>query len=75
MKKIVAGLLLAALWGSELGANKLVLKNVLPLLLTSTRFVIAASLVLLFALIINKERLPQKQERQHLFLYGLLNVA
>ncbi|MFN8356486.1 MAG: EamA family transporter [Spirosomataceae bacterium] len=75
MKKIGSGLLFAALWGSGSVATKLGIKDVQPLLLINIRFVIAALLMLIISLIVNKDRLPQKKEWRFLFMCGLLNMA
>jgi probable blue pigment (indigoidine) exporter len=75
MKKIIAGLIFAALWGSGSVATKLGLKVSQPLLLINTRFFIAALLMLAISLLINKDRLPKKSEWIPLLICGLLSMA
>ncbi len=75
MKKILAGLFFAALWGSGSVAIKLGLKVSQPLVLISTRFFLAALLMLGIALLINKDRIPKRQEWLPLMVCGILNMA
>jgi probable blue pigment (indigoidine) exporter len=75
MKKIIAGLCFAALWGSGSVATKLGLQVAQPLVLISTRFLGAALLMLTISLLIQKERLPTRQEWLPLWVGGLLNMA
>jgi probable blue pigment (indigoidine) exporter len=75
MKKILAGLIFAALWGSGSVATKLGLKVSQPLLLINTRFFIAALLMLAISLLINKDRFPKKNEWLPLLICGVLSMA
>jgi probable blue pigment (indigoidine) exporter len=75
MKKIFAGLIFAALWGSGSVATKLGLKVSQPLLLINTRFFFAALLMLAISLLINKDRLPKRNEWTPLIICGLLSMA
>lgn len=75
MKKIFAGLIFAALWGSGSVATKLGLKVSQPLLLISTRFFFAALLMLTISLLINKDRFPKRNEWIPLFICGILSMA
>lgn len=75
MKKILAGLFFAALWGSGSVATKLGLKVTQPLVLINTRFFIAGLLMLGFALVVSKERFPQRNEWLPLILCGVLSMA
>ena len=75
MKKILAGLSFAALWGSGSVATKLGITVVQPLLLINVRFVIAALLMLSFSVLINKDRLPKGREWRSLFICGLLSMV
>jgi probable blue pigment (indigoidine) exporter len=75
MQKILIGLTFAFLWGSGAVATKLGIKEVQPLFLISTRFLIAAFLMLVFSLLISKNRLPQKHEWRSLFICGALSIA
>ncbi|MBL7818582.1 MAG: DMT family transporter [Saprospiraceae bacterium] len=62
MKNIVAGLLLASIWGAGAVATKLGIKDVQPLLLITVRYVLAAILLLGYILLIQKHRLPKGKE-------------
>ena len=75
VKKILTGLIFAALWGSGSVATKLGLKVAQPLLLINTRFFLAALLMLAISLLINKDRFPKRNEWLPLFLCGLLSMA
>lgn len=75
MKKILAGLIFAALWGSGSVATKLGLKVSQPLLLINTRFFIAALLMLAISLLLNKDRFPKKSEWLPLLICGVLSMA
>lgn len=75
MKKILAGLFFAALWGSGSVATKIGLKVTQPLVLINTRFFIAGLLMLGFALVVSKERFPQRHEWLPLILCGVLSMA
>ncbi len=75
MKKILAGLIFAALWGSGSVATKLGLKVSQPLLLINTRFFIAALLMLAISLLLNKDRFPKKNEWLPLLICGVLSMA
>ncbi len=75
MKKIGAGLLFAALWSSGSVATKLGLKVAQPLIILDTRFFIAALIMLSTALLVNKDRLPKRDEWQPLIICGLLSMS
>jgi probable blue pigment (indigoidine) exporter len=75
MNKILAGLLFAALWGSGSVATKLGLKVAQPLVIINSRFLVAALVMLFFALIVNKNRLPNRSEWLPLFVCGSLSMA
>ncbi len=75
MKQILAGLTFAALWGSGSVAIKLGLTVSQPLVLMSTRFLIAALLMLGISLLVNKDRLPNRNEWTPLLLGGVLSMA
>jgi probable blue pigment (indigoidine) exporter len=75
MKKILAGLLFAALWGSGSVATKLGIKTAQPLLLINVRFILAAILMLFISLLINKNRLPKRNEWRSLIICGMLSMA
>ena len=73
MKKIGAGLTFAALWGSGSVATKIGIKTAQPLLLINVRFVLAALLMLFISLLVNKDRLPKRNEWRSLIICGVLS--
>jgi probable blue pigment (indigoidine) exporter len=75
MTKFFAGLFFAALWGSGSVATKLGLNVAQPLILINARFVLAAGLMLAFAFLISRNRLPKQTEWLPLFLCGALSMA
>lgn len=75
MKRIFTGLVFASLWGSASVATKIGLHSAQPLILSNTRFFMAGILMLFFAHLIQKERLPQRHEWLPLIIYGALNVT
>jgi probable blue pigment (indigoidine) exporter len=75
MKRIGIGLLFASLWGSASVATKIGLLTAQPLIISNTRFFLAGILMLLFAQLVKKERLPQRHEWLPLIIYGALNVT
>ena len=75
MKKILAGLCFAALWGSGSVATKLGIKTAQPLLLINVRFILAALLMLFISFLINRDRLPRKDEWRSLLICGVLNMV
>ncbi len=75
MKKIAAGFIFAALWGSGSVATKIGLKVSQPLLLINTRFFLAALVMLAISLLLNKDRLPKSSEWLPLLLCGAMSMA
>jgi probable blue pigment (indigoidine) exporter len=75
MKKIILGLIFAALWGSGSVATKLGLQVAHPLLLINSRFLLAAFVMLTISLLSNKDRLPKKSEWLPLILCGAMSMA
>jgi probable blue pigment (indigoidine) exporter len=75
MKNIVIGLTFAALWGSGSVATKLGLKVAQPLVLINTRFFFAGLIMLFFALVVQKDRLPKRAEWLPLGVCGVLSMA
>jgi probable blue pigment (indigoidine) exporter len=75
MKNIYLGLLFAILWGSGSVATKLGIQDGQPMVLINLRFIFAAILILTYALLIKKERLPKDREWINLLLCGLLSMA
>jgi probable blue pigment (indigoidine) exporter len=75
MKNTLIGLSFAALWGSGSVATKLGLKVVQPLVLINTRFFFAGLIMLFFALVVKKDRLPKRAEWLPLVICGVLSMA
>lgn len=75
MKKILAGLFFAALWGSGSVATKWGLKVAQPMVLINTRFFVAMLLMLFFTLIIQRNRLPKGNEWLALITCGILSMG
>jgi drug/metabolite transporter (DMT)-like permease len=72
---ITAGLLFACLWGSASTATKIGLRSAQPLVIAIVRFGIAAIIMLLFAHVIRRKRLPSGKEWGWLTIYGILNIT
>ncbi|AEI47223.1 DMT family transporter [Runella slithyformis] len=75
MKNILFGLLFAALWASASVATKFGIRSADPLILANVRFLIAGSLMLGFAYIIQKNPLPKGKEWRQLFTFAFLNTT
>lgn len=63
------------LWASASIAGKYGLRSAEPLVLFTSRFLLAGFLLLTIARFIRKERSPVGEEWKHLFIYGLFNTA
>jgi probable blue pigment (indigoidine) exporter len=74
-KWIVAGVLFALLWSSASTATKIGLTSAQPLVIAEIRFMIAGILMLLYAHVIKRHRLPSGTQWRHLIIYGLLNIT
>ncbi len=75
IKNLLIGISFAALWASASSATKIGIMSAQPLVLTNIRFFIAAALMLGFAYLIQKSRVPKGVEWQQLAIYGFLNVT
>ena len=75
MKHILTGLTFSMLWSSASIAGKFGLRSAEPLILFTSRFFLAGTIMLLIAKYIRQERGPQAKEWRHLFIYGLFNTA
>jgi probable blue pigment (indigoidine) exporter len=75
IKNLLIGILFAALWSSAGTASKIGILSVEPLVLTNIRFFLATALMLGYAHIIQKNRLPKGKEWQQIAIYGFLNVT
>jgi probable blue pigment (indigoidine) exporter len=69
------GFAFAIFWASASVAGKFGLRSVEPLVLFTTRFLGAGVLLLAFALIAEKSRLPRGDEWKHLSIFGALNTT
>lgn len=72
---VIYGLLFSALWASAAVAGKIGIKSVEPLVLFNIRFLLAGTVMLLYAYAIKKNKLPKGQEWAQLVLFGLLNTT
>lgn len=72
---ILNGLLFAALWASASSAAKFGLLSVEPMVLFDIRFFGAGTLLLLYALLVERQRLPRGGEWKQLLVFGLLNTT
>lgn len=75
MKNIFAGLLFAMLWASASVVTKIGLQSAQPLVIANTRFFLGGILMLFFAHLVRRYRLPYTHEWIPLLIYGLLNVT
>jgi len=75
LKFVVLGVLFAALWASASPAAKLALSYIEPLLMFQIRFFSAGTLLIVFARLIRKERLPYGQEWLQIAIFGFLNTT
>jgi probable blue pigment (indigoidine) exporter len=73
MKNFLLGFSFAMLWATAGTANKFGLVYGQPLWMTNSRFLIAATLLLLFVHGIQRAKLPQTTEWKPLLIYGILN--
>ncbi len=75
IKNLLIGIAFAALWSSAGVASKIGILSVEPLVLTNIRFFLAMALMLGYAHVIQKNRIPKGKEWQQLAIYGFLNVT
>ena len=71
----LAGVFFAMLWSSAAVAGKIGIQSVEPLLLFNIRFFIAGALMLVYAHLILKNKLPQGRTWRSLLIFGLLNTT
>ena len=72
---IIAGLLFSMLWSSASVAGKIGLQFVEPLLLFNVRFLLAGTLMLVYAHVFIKKKLPRKGDWKQIIIFGLLNTT
>ncbi|HEY6956991.1 MAG TPA: DMT family transporter [Flavisolibacter sp.] len=75
MKWLTAGLLFAILWASASSATKIGLTVAQPLVIAEVRFAVASAIMLFFAHLVMRQRLPARKEWGQLAIYGLLNIS
>lgn len=74
-KWIIVGVLFAFLWASASTATKIALDTSQPLVIALVRFGVAGIIMLIFAHIFRRQRLPRGAEWKQIFVYGLLNIT
>jgi len=74
-KYILYGIMFALLWSSASTATKIALQSSQPFVIAVARFFIGGSLMILFAHVVLRKRLPQKKEWGFIAIYGLLNIS
>jgi probable blue pigment (indigoidine) exporter len=72
---IITGLLFSMLWASASVAGKIGMQSVEPLLLFDVRFMFAGVLMLLYAHLFTRNKLPKSSDWKQLTLFGLLNTT
>jgi len=72
---IITGLLFSMLWASASVAGKIGIQSVEPLLLFNVRFLLAGTLMLVYAHVFAKKGLPQKRDWKQLLIFGSLNTT
>jgi drug/metabolite transporter (DMT)-like permease len=72
---IFSGIIFSVLWSSASIAGKFGLYSVEPLVLFNIRFVLAGSLMLIYAHVIKKNRIPSGAEWKDLTVFGAFNTA
>lgn len=70
-----AGVLFAFLWASAATATKIALEVSQPLMIAQVRFAVAGVIMLLFAHVLGKQKLPAGIEWKQITIYGLLNIT
>src|SRR4051812_23815378 len=72
---IIIGLLFSMLWASASVAGKIGMQSVEPLLLFDVRFMFAGILMLLYAHLFTRNKLPKSSDWKQLTFFGLLNTT
>ena len=72
---ILTGILFSVLWASAAAAGKIGLSSAEGLVLFTVRFILAGILLLGYATIVQRDRLPQGKEWLHLTIFGAFNTA
>jgi probable blue pigment (indigoidine) exporter len=74
-KYLAAGIGFALLWSSAAAATKIALQSAQPFVIATARFFLAGIIMLFFAHVLWRKRLPQKKEWVFVSVYGLLNIS
>ncbi len=72
---VITGLLFSMLWASASVGGKIGMQSVEPLLLFDVRFMLAGTLMLLYAHLFTNSQLPKKSDWKQLTCFGLLNTT
>lgn len=75
IKNLLIGIFFAMLWASASSATKIGIQSAQPLVIGNFRFFIAGFLMLGYAYLFQKNRLPKGVEWKQLAIYGVLNVT
>ena len=75
IKNLLIGTLFAMLWASASSATKIGIQSAQPLVIGNFRFFIAGFLMLGYAYLFQRNRLPKGKEWKQLAIYGVLNVT
>ena len=75
IKNLLVGIVFAMLWASASSATKIGIQSAQPLVIGNFRFFIAGFLMLGYAYLFQKNRLPKGVEWKQLSIYGVLNVT
>ena len=75
IKNLLIGIVFAMLWASASSATKIGIQSAQPLVIGNFRFFIAGFLMLGYAYLFQKNRLPKGVEWKQLAIYGVLNVT
>lgn len=74
-KVVWVGILFAIFWASASTATKIALQSAQPFVIAVTRFFIAGMLMLVYAHVIRRKPLPQRQLWLPIAIYAVLNVS
>ncbi|TKK67472.1 EamA family transporter [Ilyomonas limi] len=72
---IITGLLFSMLWASASVAGKIGIQSVEPLLLFNVRFLLAGTIMLVYAYLFARKKLPKRGDWKQLVIFGSLNTT
>ena len=75
LRYVFTGFAFSILWASASSAGKIGLQSADGLVLFVVRFLVAGGLLLGYATLVQRDRLPQKKEWWHLTVFGLFNTT